>query len=92
MKQKGIHEGCIGQMYRLFASHFDANRDELGRIRLDNLELRDDVQREVKAIWSRISTENLRALSDFGGYYQDFLRLFGFGVADVDYGKDVKVS
>jgi enoyl-[acyl-carrier protein] reductase/trans-2-enoyl-CoA reductase (NAD+) len=92
MKQKGIHEGCIGQMYRLFASHFDANRDELGRIRLDNLEMRDDVQREVKAIWPRISTENLRTLSDFGGYYQDFLQLFGFGVAGVDYGKDVGVS
>jgi enoyl-[acyl-carrier protein] reductase/trans-2-enoyl-CoA reductase (NAD+) len=92
MKQKGIHEGCIEQMYRLFSSHFNANRDELGRIRLDNLEMRDDVQREVKAIWSRISTENLRVLSDFGGYYQDFLRLFGFGVAGVDYGRDVEIS
>ncbi|MDR0741024.1 MAG: trans-2-enoyl-CoA reductase family protein [Puniceicoccales bacterium] len=92
MKQKGIHEGCIEQMYRLFSSHFNANRDEVGRIRLDNLEMRDDVQREVKAIWPRISTENLRTLSDFGGYYQDFLRLFGFGVAGVDYGKDIEIS
>jgi enoyl-[acyl-carrier protein] reductase/trans-2-enoyl-CoA reductase (NAD+) len=92
MKQKGIHEGCIEQMYRLFASHFNVNRDELGRIRLDNLEMRDDVQREVRAIWPRISTENLRELSDFGGYYQDFLQLFGFNVAGVDYGKDVKIS
>ncbi|MDR1591006.1 MAG: trans-2-enoyl-CoA reductase family protein [Puniceicoccales bacterium] len=92
MKQKGIHEGCIEQMYRLFSSHFDANRDELGRNRLDNLEMRDDVQREVKEIWPRISTENLRELSDFEGYRQDFLRLFGFEVAGVDYGKDMEIA
>jgi enoyl-[acyl-carrier protein] reductase/trans-2-enoyl-CoA reductase (NAD+) len=91
MKQKGIHEGCIEQVYRLFSSHFEANRDEHGRIRLDNLEMRDDVQREVKEIWTKISTENLRELSDFEGYWSDFLRLFGFGLADVDYEKDVKI-
>ncbi|MDR2812938.1 MAG: trans-2-enoyl-CoA reductase family protein [Puniceicoccales bacterium] len=92
MEEKGIHEGCIEQMHRLFSSYFDANRDELGRIRLDNLEMRDDVQREVMAIWPRISTENLRELSDFGGYYQDFLRLFGFGIGGVDYGRDVEIA
>ncbi|MDR0417852.1 MAG: trans-2-enoyl-CoA reductase family protein [Puniceicoccales bacterium] len=92
MKQKKIHEGCIEQMYRLFSSHFDANCDEQGRIHLDNLEMRDDVQQEVKAIWPKISTENLHELSDFQGYYQDFLRLFGFGVAGVNYEKDIKIS
>ncbi|MDR1303560.1 MAG: trans-2-enoyl-CoA reductase family protein [Puniceicoccales bacterium] len=92
MKQKGLHEGCVEQMYRLFASHFGVDRDEKGRLRLDNLEMRDDVQREVKAIWDKILTENLRKLSDFEGYRQDFLRLFGFGVAGVDYGKDVKIQ
>ncbi|MDR0590640.1 MAG: trans-2-enoyl-CoA reductase family protein [Puniceicoccales bacterium] len=92
MKERGIHEGCIGQMYRLFASHFGIDRDEKGRLRLDNFEMRDDVQREVKAIWSKISTKNLHELSDFEGYRQDFLRLFGFGIAGVDYEKDVKIS
>jgi enoyl-[acyl-carrier protein] reductase/trans-2-enoyl-CoA reductase (NAD+) len=92
MKGKGLHEGCIEQMYRLFASHFGIDRDERGRLRLDNLEMRDDVQREVKAIWSEILTGNLRELSDFEGYRQDFLRLFGFCVAGVNYEKDVKIS
>jgi enoyl-[acyl-carrier protein] reductase/trans-2-enoyl-CoA reductase (NAD+) len=92
MKEKGIHEGCVEQMYRLFSSHFDSNFDENGRIRLDNLEMRDDVQREVKAIWPKISTENLRELSDFDGYRQDFLRLFGFGVDGVDYDRAVKIA
>ncbi|MDR3317569.1 MAG: trans-2-enoyl-CoA reductase family protein [Puniceicoccales bacterium] len=91
MKQKEIHEGCIEQIYRLFSSHFNANRDERGRIRLDNLEMRDDVQREVKEIWSEISTENLRELSDFEGYKNEFLRLFGFGITGVDYERDIKI-
>jgi enoyl-[acyl-carrier protein] reductase/trans-2-enoyl-CoA reductase (NAD+) len=92
MKEKKIHEGCVEQMYRLFSSHFDSNWDERGRIRLDNLEMRDDVQREIRAIWPRISTANLRELSDFGGYYQDFLRLFGFSVGGANYDRDVEIA
>jgi enoyl-[acyl-carrier protein] reductase/trans-2-enoyl-CoA reductase (NAD+) len=78
-------------MYRFF-SHFGANRDELGLIRLDNLKMRDDVQQEVKAIWPGISTENVRALSDFEDYYQNFVQLFGFSVAGMDYEKNIEIS
>jgi enoyl-[acyl-carrier protein] reductase/trans-2-enoyl-CoA reductase (NAD+) len=92
MERKGLQEGCIEQMYRLFASHFSANIDGRGRIRLDNLELREDVQDEVGQIWEQIATENLWALADYGGYKSEFLRLFGFGLAGVDYEKDVEIS
>ncbi|MDR1435435.1 MAG: trans-2-enoyl-CoA reductase family protein [Puniceicoccales bacterium] len=92
MKQRGTHEGCIEQMYRLFSSNFDGNRDEQGRIRLDNLEMDGGVQREVKEIWAKISTENLREFSDFEGYCQDFLHLFGFNLPGVDYEKEVEIS
>jgi enoyl-[acyl-carrier protein] reductase/trans-2-enoyl-CoA reductase (NAD+) len=92
MKRKRIHEGCIEQMYRLFASRFNVNRDAYGRIRLDNLELREDVQKEVNEIWAKVSTENLRALSDFEGYQNEFLRLFGFGIPGVNYEEDIEIA
>ncbi|MDR2200718.1 MAG: trans-2-enoyl-CoA reductase family protein [Puniceicoccales bacterium] len=92
MKNKHIHEGCIEQMYRLFSSHFDGNRDAQGRIRLDDLEMREDVQREVKETWDKISTENLRELTDFDGYRRDFLNLFGFNASGIDYSKDVEID
>lgn len=91
MNEKGINESCIDQMYRLFASNFECNRDEQGRLRLDDQELREDVQAEVERIFGVISTENLRELSDFDGYKREFLKLFGFGIPGTDYEKDVEL-
>jgi len=91
MKEKGCHESCIEQMYRLFACYLyaDASTDAEGRIRIDDREMREDVQREVAALWEQVNTENLEALSDIESYRSEFLGLFGFGFADVDYGVDV---
>ena len=95
MKQKGVHEDCIMQIQRLFADELynskEPDLDEQGRIRIDNLELRDDVQKEVFDIWPRIETQNLNELTDFEGYKKEFLKLFGFGVPGVDYSKDVEI-
>jgi enoyl-[acyl-carrier protein] reductase/trans-2-enoyl-CoA reductase (NAD+) len=63
--------------------------DAQGRLRLDDWEMRDDVQAEVDRTWPRITTENLGELTDFSGYQSEFLRLFGFGIAGVDYDADV---
>jgi len=92
MKNKGTHEGCIEQVYRLYhESLYGASPrlDEEGRLRADEKELDEDVQSRVKELWPRISTENLHELSDFAGYKSDFLRLFGFGVEHVNYDEDV---
>jgi enoyl-[acyl-carrier protein] reductase/trans-2-enoyl-CoA reductase (NAD+) len=96
MKEKGLHEGCIEQMTRLFADKLYGgvplkSLDEQGRIRLDEFELSKDVQSVVSEIWPKISTENLSALSDVGGYKGEFLRLFGFGLPFVDYDDDVEI-
>lgn len=88
MKARGIHEGCTEQIYRLFAESLCADSpklDEAGRIRVDDWEMRDDVQAAVADAWGNINTENLNDLSDFSGYQADFLRLFGFGVEGIDY-------
>ncbi len=96
MKEKGLHEDCIHQIYRLFADRLYNNRpfnqipvDEKGRIRIDDWEMRSDVQEEVAKIWTTISDEDILKVSDVKGYNSDFLKLFGFGLAGVDYNADV---
>ena len=93
MKEAGLHEDCIQQMYRLFAGLFDEKGalkcDGATCVRLDDLELKPEVQSEVQRIWERINTANLRTLSDFDGYKKNFLQLFGFECEGVDYNADV---
>ena len=92
MKTRGTHEGCIEQLYRLFTEclYSDSPRtDEEGRLRVDELEMDPEVQSAVAAAWSEISTENLISSTDFKGYKQDFLNLFGFEIEGVDYEAEV---
>ncbi|MFT7351917.1 MAG: enoyl-[acyl-carrier protein] reductase/trans-2-enoyl-CoA reductase (NAD+) [Flavobacterium sp.] len=92
MKENVTHEGCIEQIQRLFKERlFNGDSipvDEKGRIRIDDLEMRDLVQSEVAKLWDAADTETLPELGDLNGYKQDFLNLFGFGFDGVDYLKD----
>ena len=92
MKAHGLHEGCIEQIQRLFAERLANGAapqpDEAGRLRLDDWEMREDIQKEVAALWPQVTTENLPTLSDIAGYRAEFLRLFGFGLEGVDYGAE----
>ncbi|WP_100623291.1 enoyl-ACP reductase FabV [Candidatus Coxiella mudrowiae] len=96
MKEKNLHEGCIQQMWRLFSKCLyhgnDIPRDEEGRIRMDDWEMRDDVQAEVKELWESIKSENVEQISDIAGYRKDFYKLFGFGLSGIDYDKDVDID
>lgn len=87
MKAEGTHEDCIEQIARLFADHLsgDPELDGDGRIRIDDWEMREEIQAHVAEQWPQITTENLRELSDFDGYQSNFLKLFGFGLNGVDY-------
>lgn len=93
MKAGNIHEGCIEQMQRLFQDRLytggEIATDEKGRIRVDDLEMREDVQSQVSALWPEATTETLPELGDLPGYKHDFLNLFGFDVAGVDYDAEV---
>jgi enoyl-[acyl-carrier protein] reductase/trans-2-enoyl-CoA reductase (NAD+) len=55
----------------------------------DYKELDPEVQARVQALWNQVTNENLYELTDFSGYKTDFLRLFGFEIAGVDYEADV---
>jgi len=89
MKKKSLEEGPLEQMRRLFTDFLCSNQpmklDESRRLRLDDREMRADVQQEVAALWPQVNTENLRAVSDFAGYQLEFRGLFGFEVEGVDY-------
>ncbi|MDQ7947452.1 MAG: trans-2-enoyl-CoA reductase family protein [Pedobacter sp.] len=92
MKEEGIHEGCIEQIQRLFQNRLYAGDvvpvDDKGRIRIDDWEMREDVQERVASLWKEATTESLPEIGDLAGYKTDFLNLFGFDVVGVDYGAE----
>jgi enoyl-[acyl-carrier protein] reductase/trans-2-enoyl-CoA reductase (NAD+) len=95
MKERGLHEGTVEQIIRLFRDHLGPGRtpatDEAARIRLDDLEMSPEVQAEVSRIWEIVDTENLNDLTDWQGFKRDFHRLFGFQVPGIDYSQPVEV-
>jgi enoyl-[acyl-carrier protein] reductase/trans-2-enoyl-CoA reductase (NAD+) len=94
MKKKGTHEGCIEQIQRLFSTQLyngkTAQLDSGGRIRIDDLEMRPEIQDEVAALWPQVTTENLPELTDIVGYRTEFLKMFGFGLPGIDYDAEVE--
>jgi enoyl-[acyl-carrier protein] reductase/trans-2-enoyl-CoA reductase (NAD+) len=96
MTEKRLEEGPIEQMRRLFtdvlAVGADPQTDESGRLRLDDREMRTDVQGEIARLWPEVTSENLRSLTDFAGFQRQFRNLFGFDVEGVDYERPVEVN
>jgi enoyl-[acyl-carrier protein] reductase/trans-2-enoyl-CoA reductase (NAD+) len=95
MKAEGTHEDCIEQMDRLFRDRLyngNPQPDEVGRIRIDDLEMAPAVQQLVDKRWTEVNTDNLREIADFDGYQAGFLKLFGFGLNGVDYTADVDTA
>jgi enoyl-[acyl-carrier protein] reductase/trans-2-enoyl-CoA reductase (NAD+) len=94
MKDRGVHEACVQQIHRLFRTHLadgDAPPalDDAGRIRMDDWELDAAVQAEVRRRWDVVDTDSVMELSDLAGFRRDFLRIFGFDAAGVDYTADI---
>ncbi|MCD4781658.1 MAG: trans-2-enoyl-CoA reductase family protein [Candidatus Omnitrophica bacterium] len=96
MKAMNLEESCVEQMHRLFQSRlFNGNGiivDEQGIVRMDDYEMREEVQKKVMANWERVNIRNLRELADIEEYNKQFLRLFGFGLDNTDYQEDVRID
>lgn len=93
MKEEGTHEGCIEQAYRLLTEGLYAenpNLDSANRMRMDGLETNDQTQAKIEKLWHQVNQDNFHELADYEGYHQDFLNLFGFGFANVNYDEDVE--
>ena len=94
MKEQGLHEGCIEQMSRLFHEKLSGDTvsvDENGYIRLDDYEMKPEIQEEVEKRWAKIDTSNVKELADIDGYWDDFYQMFGFHFDNVDYDADVEI-
>jgi enoyl-[acyl-carrier protein] reductase/trans-2-enoyl-CoA reductase (NAD+) len=93
MKRKGLHEGCIQQMYRLYRDYLFAAEpkplDSEGRIRLDDWEMRDDVQSEVAELWQKMQDAPPDQVTEIDEFRDEFLRHHGFEMPGVDYEKEV---
>ncbi|MEH6595869.1 MAG: enoyl-ACP reductase FabV [Colwellia polaris] len=92
MKADSTYEGCIEQIQALFRENIygkNPTLDEAGRLRQNNKELEDSVQQRVTDIWNTVDSDTIDELTDYVGYHQEFLKLFGFGVTGVDYDADV---
>ncbi|GAA0551957.1 enoyl-ACP reductase FabV [Rheinheimera aquimaris] len=92
MKEEGTHEGCIEQINGLFRQGLYSDAplmDDAGRLRMDGKELSEHIQQAVKDLWGQVTTDTIDTLTDYKGYHNEFLRLFGFGYNHVDYDADV---
>jgi len=96
MKRKGVHEGCIQQMYRLYRDYLFAAEpkplDADGRIRLDDWEMREDVQGEVADLWRQTVEAPFREVTEIEEFRSEFLRHHGFEMPGVNYDLDVDPS
>lgn len=92
MKADGTYEGTIEQIQSLFNENLyneSPRFDDAGRLSQNYKELEDSVQDRVQAIWDSVETETIDELTDYEGYHNEFLKLFGFNVDGVDYDADV---
>lgn len=96
MKEQNLHEGCIEQMVRLYRNRLYTGSavptDSDGRIRLDDFEMRPEIQQEVARRWETVTEETLSELGDMEGFRSDFLRIHGFDVPGINYEKDIPYS
>ena len=96
MKKAGTHEGCIQQMERLFREKLFGSQDpvvdENQLIRMDDWEMREEIQQEVAQDWESVDTATVQSLCDIDGYWEDFYQIFGFAVPGVDYDADVEIQ
>lgn len=95
MKNKGLHEGCIEQMYRLISEKLynggDVPVDSENRIRLDDWEMRDDVQKDVLDAWNKLTKDNLKEIADLQLFRKDYMNMHGFEEEGIDYSQDVQI-
>ena len=83
MKEAGLHEDCLDQIDRLFREFmYRADGvvpvDEAGRIRIDDWEMRPEIQAAVDKLMETLAPENVETTTDIAGYRTDFLALHGF--------------
>ncbi len=95
MKEKNIHEGCIEQMQRMLHEKIYNGKgvitDAQQRIRIDDWEMRDDVQKEVLRAWNIVSDDTVSTYADIEGFTREFYNIHGFMWNGIDYEQEVEL-
>ncbi|MQS06042.1 enoyl-ACP reductase FabV [Streptomyces alkaliphilus] len=88
-REAGLLETTDDQARRLLDHLYagpPATIDASGRIRLDDIEMRDDVQEEIRRRWDKVhDSASLAELGDLDAYLTITQQLHGFAVEGVDY-------
>ena len=96
MKEKNLHEDCIQQIYRLVHDRLcnpsGVPVDDMRLIRMDDYEMKPEVQQAVEKVWNEISQDNLAEVADIDEYWKEFYEIFGFKIAGVDYDADCDIQ
>lgn len=95
MKEKNLHEDCIEQMYRMVHDRLcqeEVVTDEQGLIRMDDYEMRPEVQDEVMKLWKEVNKDNIQQLGDIDEYWKEFYQIFGFRIEGIDYEEDCDIQ
>lgn len=93
MKEKNIHEESTQQMFRLFNDRLYTDSkvptDSENRIRVDDWEMQEDVQKEVLRRWDLQKEGSAIVEADLEGFKKEYANIHGFGYSEIDYDKDV---
>ena len=93
MKEKHIHEHCTQQIYRLFHSRLytkgEIPTDQEGRLRVDDWEMLEEVQKEVERRWALQKEGQPLLQGDLDGVMEEYEHIHGFGFPDIDYQADI---
>lgn len=93
MKEKNLHEHCTQQIYRLFTTLLytgsEVRTDSEGRIRVDDWEMRSDIQSEVEKRWALQEEGKPLVSGDLAGVWEEYEQIHGFGFSGIDYTQDV---
>lgn len=95
MKEMNLHEDCIEQMYRLVHDRIcckEVPTDADRLIRVDDYEMKPEVQEAVAKLWKEVTKDNIEQIGDVKGYWDAFYEIFGFGIDGVDYDADVNIQ
>jgi enoyl-[acyl-carrier protein] reductase/trans-2-enoyl-CoA reductase (NAD+) len=95
MMKKNLHETIVAHKYRLFKDMVygqDRIVDEEGRIRLDHLEMQEDVQVETVALMGAINDKTLFDLKGTHQFFEDFYQIHGFNFESIDYEASVDLD
>ena len=82
-------------MYRMFHDRICKDQvvtDDNRLIRMDDYEMKPEVQQAVMDLWNQASQDNIKEIGDVDGYWQDFYEIFGFHIDGVDYEEDVNIQ